>query len=376
SALGMANNINEEGFSLDDYVNFMGGFRNLMRSGLGSFQDGRPTASLGAANQSGINTVYAGGLNFNYELNKKTELISSYFYNRVRNDLETETTREYFNNDFNFDTRELSDERSEVDNHRLNLRVEHDIDSTQDLRVRANVQYNDGFTEYFSNQFSLLEDGTVRNAQINENRGEGTGLDINTNATYRKKFGRSGRNLVIRGNLVVAEDDRETNLNAITSLDISDTLRQFQDYRSTRLNFGGEVRYTEPLGKARYLELRYAHQENNTTLDKDFFDVDASSETRTFNAALSNEYDNTYRFDRGTVNFQISRDKYNLTAGVAAQQSELDGELINLETNINKSFFNVLPSARFVYRFTNSKRVQLRYRTSVNEPSIEQLQPV
>ena len=72
SFLGMANNINERGFSIDDYMNFTGGSQQMMGGGQvriqidGDNQNGVPLNFGNRAN--GIFETYAGGLNFNNEL--------------------------------------------------------------------------------------------------------------------------------------------------------------------------------------------------------------------------------------------------------------------------------------------------------------------
>src|SRR6478736_7417252 len=89
SFLGMGNNVNEQGFSMDDYMNFSGGSSQMMAGGGGSMrvqlggdnQNGVPLNFGGR--QNGIVTNYAGGLNFNRDFSTKTKMTSSYFYNRL-----------------------------------------------------------------------------------------------------------------------------------------------------------------------------------------------------------------------------------------------------------------------------------------------------
>src|SRR5688572_32518691 len=77
SFLGMGNNVNEQGFSISDYMNFSGGSSALMGGG-GSMQiqldDNNSTGvpmNFGGR-QNGVLTSYAAGLNFNNVLSSKT----------------------------------------------------------------------------------------------------------------------------------------------------------------------------------------------------------------------------------------------------------------------------------------------------------------
>ncbi len=386
SILGMGNNINDQGFSIDDYSNFMGGFRNMMQAGLVSFDGGRPTVNMNTTLSNGITTAFAGGLNLNYDIDKDTELNTSYFYNRIQNEMLSSTSRKYFNNRNNFDSEETGDEETLNNNHKLNYRLRHKIDSIQDLQLRGSVTYNDGNTALLGTLQNMDGNSRLANASNTQNLGDGTGMDISTTLIYRRKFAKAGRSFVINGNLDLGDEDRVTNLNSNNTYYTYDSLgnvtfrfdsvMQNQDYIDNSQRFGGKVSYTEPLGKGHYLEVNYSHQETHTELIKDFYDQDPAIQAEIFNDQLSSDYLNTYLYDRGGVNYKISRDKYNLTLGASLQQSKLDGEIRSANTTVKKTFTNILPNLRYDYRFTNTKRLRFSYNARMNEPSIQQLQPV
>jgi outer membrane receptor protein involved in Fe transport len=60
------------------------------------------------------------------------------------------------------------------------------------------------------------------------------------------------------------------------------------------------------------------------------------------------------------------------------QQTALKGDLVqqDITKSIDRTFDNVLPSVRFNYDFSNFKHLRFDYETSMQEPSITQLQPV
>ncbi|MEO6039037.1 MAG: TonB-dependent receptor, partial [Saprospiraceae bacterium] len=144
SALGMGNNTNQQGFSFDDYLNFMGGLSNLMSGSGGAGGRVRITVDPEAAGipmgfglENGFTDTWAGGLNINTELNAKTKLNASYFYSRLQNDMERSTSRTNLLGDQQFGSREEEDRLSRTAGHRLNLTLRHKPDSASNLTFRG-----------------------------------------------------------------------------------------------------------------------------------------------------------------------------------------------------------------------------------------------
>ena len=76
SFLGMANNVNEQGFSFNDYISFSGG--------MGGFRRGGSGVNISEGMSNGLVNTLAGGINYNVEIGDKLDLRSSYFYNGVK----------------------------------------------------------------------------------------------------------------------------------------------------------------------------------------------------------------------------------------------------------------------------------------------------
>jgi hypothetical protein len=97
SLIGLSNNTNQQGFSVMDYVNFMGGFRNMAGGGQGgslSLNPGDIGVPLNMGSSNGFTTTTATGVNFNYDLGEKTEIRSSYFYNQLDKTIDKSTFRQ------------------------------------------------------------------------------------------------------------------------------------------------------------------------------------------------------------------------------------------------------------------------------------------
>ncbi len=384
SMLAGANNINEQNFSINDYISFMGGLQSLMSGGRGMIQfgsGGGTSGFLGGNNNTGITTSQAGGANLNYDISDKTEISASYFYNHIRNNIESETFRQNFLEGSTFDSEEINQQINENDNHRLNLKVRHDINENQDLQLRSSISFNDGSVRDRGQSMTFNNLGELENTADRNNLSNGDGLNLDANLLYRLKFTKKGRSLVT--NFSVKNNNIVNNASITAAngfllnqpgMSFTDLINQSQFQRTDGWEYGARVSFTEPLGGRTYLELKYAYRQNDDDLQKDFFDI--ISDQPVFNTTLSNLYNRDYNFNSGGANFRIVRKKWNWVTGAKVQNADLKGDLVTQNTVVSKNFLNLLPSTNFRYTFTTTKNFDFSYSTSVSEPSVQQLQPL
>ena len=386
SAIGAANNTNEQAFSFEDYINVMGGLSNFMTGG-GSGRvrieiDEDSGIPLPGNTSRGFTDTQAGGLNLNYEFSKKTELNGNYFFNRIQNDLDRLATRQNLLGFGNFNSRDQELRNSENMNHRLNLTLRHKIDSFQNIIARVNLSYNDAAL------FSDLHSATYDAADVLQNNSrrlfdsDAGNLRGDASFTYRRRLGRKGRNLVADLSYRTGNDDRRARLRADNTFyrngqDSTGTIRQRQQYGNETENYGASLSYTEPLGMQQYLELRASRQQYTNNTEKEFYDLfDTPTPGEAFNPLLSNRFRRGYRYDRAGLNYMRNRKKYNFTAGAALQNSVLDGTLAGSEQALSRRFTRVLPSMFFNYEPGIGRNFAVEYSTDLREPSLEQLQPI
>ena len=384
SAVGMANNINEQGFSVDDYISFMGGFQNMFRGGNSFRSSGLP---LGNGNSQGITETWAGGLNLNSDFSKKTRLNTSYIFNRMQQETLLDTERKNVTDGRTFDTDEDSEENSDNLSHKVTLRFEHEFDSTQNLIITGGLNANDAELASILNSSTQGGRDFLERSTLTDNSGTGDGLNYNTKLLYKKKFNTEGRNLVLSGNIMRNTQNFDAALNVFNELVLMpipqpqlllDTTLQNQISKNTTERYGGELRYTEPLGKNWYLSAKYDLSLTDRENQKNFFDLNRISDANPIlNDSLSNGFTSRFMYHNAGLTIQKSNSKYNVTLGLSAQNSTLDGVLsLDGSEPIDKTFFNLLPSLNASYRFSRSKRISLRYNTNINAPSVQQLQPV
>ncbi len=383
SIIGMGNNVNRQGFSVQDYMSFSGMTRNMGRGGAVRIQINGNDSDLPldfGNNNNGFTTTWAGGLNFGNSFNqKKTEVTGSYFFNRADRFVESDRLTQNFLANGTFTENKNSEGSNLNTSHRLNVVLDHKIDSLNSLKFTTRLGYSE--SDRNSNSFaqSLNGDNVLQNESTNRNVSAGDGTNLNSELIWRHRFNKKGRTLSTTFTLGLNDSERNGELEAINRFFAGattrvDSIMQTNLQDNNTFNYGANTSYTEPLGKRKYLEFNYAFNQNNNDQNREVYDINNGE--RFFNNTLSNQFDNTYTYHRGGTNFKINKTDWNFNLGMQLQQTELDGKLILQNVNIRRSFTNVLPNIRFNKEFTSTKNIRLDYETSVNEPSIDQLSPV
>lgn len=387
SVLGMANNVNQQGFSINDYMNFTGSAQRMMTGGavrlqFNSEEDAAIPLNFGGRN-NGFVTSGGAGLNYNNQFSKKTELQSNYFYNQLDQRIERETNRETFLPSGNFKTKQNTAQNTHNATHRANVTMDHKIDSLNSLKWTNQLSYAKNSSYTGSSSRATNANDILENEGTRQSNTQGNNWRINSELLWRHKFAKKGRTLSTNFLLGLEQSDRNGTLNALNSFYNSsgeknrvDTLRQTNTQTNDRQTYGLTASYTEPLGKRRYLEVNYAVNFTQNDVNRLVYDVNGEGRAPRMNVQLSNQFRNDFIYQRGGMNFRLNQPKYNFSTGVSLQRSALEGDLILQNTHISRTFTNLLPNLRFQYNFATNQNINLTYDTDVREPSIQQLSPI
>ena len=102
-----------------------------------------------------------------------------------------------------------------------------------------------------------------------------------------------------------------------------------------------------------------------------------NNDQEVFNDSLRQIVSKHYIYNRAGLNFKVNRKKYTLTVGAGVQEAHTSLAILKFRMlQIDRSFNNFLPVARFSYEFSNTRHLRFDYETSVQEPTIQQLQPI
>ncbi len=382
SVVGNFNNINQQNFASQDLlgVTSSGGGGNRGGGMGGGGFGGQNNFSVGQS--SGINQTNAFGLNFSNVYNKKLTLSGSYFFNQSKNENESVSNRETFGSTKNLFTHQETNSTSTNYNHRFNLRMEYKIDSSNTLFIIPSVSFqkNKSFSSTFAENFYAINDSTnVSNGTTGADR---NGFNIRNNVMFRHSFAKRGRTLSLGFNTTFSKNDGETIIDNqyrfYRPSGIKDSLlNRFTDNATNGTTIGGNIAFTEPIGKKAQLQFDYTPTVQKNKADQQTFSYDGGKYS-IFDTTLSNRFDNTITTHNMGVNYRLgqSRDEQ-LSFGLNFQTSKLQSDReFPTATKVNQTFSNILPNVMWRKKISNYSNIRLFYRANTNFPSVTQLQDV
>lgn len=392
SAIGMGNNTNAEGFSFMDILNFTGELARMQRGGGGNINinmSGDEAAAMGinpGGRNSGINTAWGGGLNYNNIIGTKLDFQSNYFYNRFNPNSESHIQRQYFLPDSSYFYNQNSFTDNLSNSHRFNLNTLYQVDSMNSIRFTPSFSYQKTNNRSQTDYQTLSEDRILTNEGFSNTTSASEGYNFRNDVIWRKKFARRGRTFSLSLQTSLNESEGNGSLSSINNfytpngtLIKKDTLNQQNNTISDLRGYTAKAVYTEPIWKKSLLEFSVSKSNTKSTSQKETFDFNkGNGKYDQLNSRLTNDFQNTYGFTNAGIRMRTQKKKYSYAIGANWQQAELEGKIIsgNKDSVIGKTFRNILPNARFQYNITRFKTFSLTYNTNTNQPNMTQLQPV
>ncbi len=400
SILAGSNNINKQTFSFNDIVSSMGGFGSRGGGGIGGGAGfggggggGRGGFSgIGGGGGSGINRATNAGLNYSNKFGGKVDVQGSYFFSNSNNRNERSSLRQtFFANDStaaqNSETRSTSINQ----NHRVNIRVQYEIDSMNSILFTSNFTRQNSESNSFDTSFTMSNSPTQNYKAIagsNRNSNERDGYNMRNEVLFRHKFGKTGRTFTLGlNNNVSSSNGNGTSFSPYTFFNPDGTTNFIRNQdlvseQKTKTNnnvVSGS--YTEPVGLNKLIEFNYAYTNRQNTSDRKVYDYNNSSgKYDQINLIQTNYFENDYIAHRTGLNFRMQTKVYNWQVGGAVEQSELRSRSLRAssgkDTTIKQRFVNFFPTANFQYTFKQGKNLRFRYNGRTNQPSVSQLQDV
>ena len=383
SFVGNFNNINQQNFGSQDLLGLTSGTNNNNNNRGGGGRGGRGGSSdnFTVGQASGISKTNAIGINYSDQWSKKLTVAGSYFFNNSTNNNQSFTNTETLGDIKQFLTQN-SDAVTKNYNHRFNLRMEYKIDSSNSIFIIPNISFqkNNSNTASSGYVFSELGD-SVSNAILNSNA-DRNGYNIRNNIMYRHSFAKKGRSLSVGFNTTFTKNDGESIQDGSDryydkdGMFLYDSLRnQFTDNKTTGHTIGGNISYTEPVGKKSQLQIEYSPSVQKNKADQQTLLFDGQKYSQ-FDTTLSNKFDNTITTNNAGISYRYSPGKdEQLSIGVNFQNSKLESQRIfPVISSVNQSFSNFLPNAMWRKKLSNYSNIRVFYRASTNFPSVSQLQ--
>ncbi len=391
--IGMSNNLNQQNFNSQDLLGITSGGGNARGGGGPSGARGAGSGGRGGGDnslnnflvsqQNGIATTHAIGLNYSDLLgkNKKVKLTGSYFFNYTKNRNSNDLTRNYISNtDSGLIYKEAGNSVSNNFNHRLNLRIEYNIDSFNTLIFTPRLNFQMNRSESDVSASSSNTEGIITETQ-NNSTSKLSGYNFANDVLYQHKFQKKGRTLSFNFTTSYNNKNGNGSLYSLSDyiLDTTSTLtNQHSSQHTKSYTLSGNISYTEPIAKNGQMQFNYGPSYTKSKTDKSTYDFDSLTNDYTlFNSALSNQFDNIYLTNKAGVSYRYNKEKINWSVGLNFQHALLQStQSVPYSLQIKKNFYNALPQAMLNYKFSKEKNLRIMYRSSTNPPSVSQLQDV
>ena len=410
--IGQSNDVNQQNFSMQDFLGAMGGGGGGggfgggggggMRGGGGgggnrgggggggargfagasSSQASQQMSNFSIGQQNGISTTHALGVQLTDSWWTGLNVEANYFFNLADNQRDDLTNRQYFlSPDTSQYYRQNSVSEGKNYNHRLNMRFDYAIDSTNEIifMPRLSLQSNatnsslTGLTWWLQN-VSLSQSGTNNSTNVN-------GYTSSNAFTYRHKFDIPGRSISIQANANM--NDRKSD-RYLQSQDLyyvgqttqADSLNQLANTSTKGYSLSATVAYTEPITVSGLFQVNYSISKTDNSTNKRSFNFDALTGLYDTPAlTVSNEVESGYLTHRAGLGYQYRGDGYDMNFGVGYQNASLSADRTFPKImSIDKTFANVLPTATLHIGVTRTNNIQILYRTSTSPPPIGQLE--
>jgi len=377
AALGMLNNINQFGFSFEDYMNFNGGIQSLFNGGgfmnMNLSDKNAPPIDFGQPIYGKI-TSGAGGLNYTYEPKKNHRINLSYLANGSEKSLDQQSYTQNFTNTETFTRNSNKNEFTDNYAHRVNLNARYDKDSISQFTANAGASLNNARSHSTQYTTSLVKD-MLLNSLDSRIYDKGNTLSSNASISYLRNS--KNRKQVYRGSVNASYEQQLSssdwnNLTRLVPLNSMITDMQSQNDTRNELQYGGSVSVLTALGKGYFLQpsisalnnvQRFKREQRVTNLGDKLID------------SLSPDFSRQYAAVDPGIELKKSSQKIQFSIGVKAEAGMLGSSYNGRDTG-SRQFVYVLPSLNWQNEYSTGKRIGFYYNSNVNTPDAIQMLPV
>ncbi|TCC96445.1 beta-sandwich domain-containing protein [Pedobacter hiemivivus] len=271
-------------------------------------------------------------------------------------------------------------------NHQFKFEFEVNLDSNDYLKVIPTFNLNSSDNTNNSKVTQRGSDVALKMDQDRtiENKTSRTAPEFGVSVFYQHTFKKYRRNFSTQIDLNKNNQDNEQARLNFTKYFLEDlttkdsTTNQIIARKNRRDNYRGSMTYVEPLGVNTQFEVNAQVNYNgydNTATTRDILPDGLSGVVD----SLSNIYNYSFTQGRVALNFRYgmsNTSKVRFSVGLTGVPSLLSGTKLSLGTTTRRSSFNLIPIARFEYRWTRQQKVSLNYSGNAVEPTFDQIQPV
>jgi hypothetical protein len=388
SVIGLSNNINMQNFSSQDLLGVTGN----SGGGRGGPGGGGASNNFLVGNQSGITGTNSFGLNYSNKFGKKVDVSGSYFFNRTGNVNEQQTAQQYLlsGNAGNQLYQDSSRTSSTNSNHRVNFRIEYNINPKNSLIITPRLSFQDNHATSVRAGLTTLG-GSFLNSIDNNQRNVNSGYTFANDVLFRHSFEKKGRTVSLNVNTQMNDRNGTRYLysrnlysnnrltpDSLIAMIQGDTTDQRSYTYSNGTTWGANMIYTEPISTTGQLQFNYGLTLSNSNSSRETYNMSFDENTYSdLDTLLTNNFDNRYITNRAGLGYRYRKNSWSANFGLDFQNTGLYSEqLAPNKAKVDQSFTNFLPNFMLSYRSREGAQFRAFFRSSTNQPSISQLQNV
>ncbi len=353
------------------------GFGDAMKFGLDNERSGNWWNQTSQSNTSGIPRTLKAGVYYSDKIGKTGKINVNYSYYESQLNAVSRSQSSYFLQDTSYTTKDSVDLTERSQSHRINLAYKTKLDSLTSIEIKPTLRFDmaSDSSSTRNNFFGQNDDQSLRTAISNTNDSKG----ITSNSEFRviRKFKKPKRELKAEYYLATSDNETDSELQNNSEYYLptpSDSLID-QDKTNTNsaVNQSAMLTYTEPLSKYIKLQLEYLYQNNRSK--QEIFARDRLNNNIPIDD-LSNNFDNLRIQNRGTAVLSYKNFKHTIQGGIGFRNIKIDNRNLINDSTIFQDINNFLPQFRYQYKPSQGTRLNIRYNTRSDQPSINSLQPV
>ena len=353
---------------------------NEIRSRRGRGWFGGQNAGITASENLGVNT----NIDLTGKLEKKdekTELLlgGDATINHSTNDTRTQSQKESYSEEATYINQDSTNKVTHAWDAQMRLEMEYQIDSMNKIILRPQISYSNSRSEQ-NNSYTYERDSMLINDGYQNQKSLQEEISAAIRATYNHKFAKPGRSLTMRANVTFKNTKGETDTYAFDNLTNAALVDQNTLSHNNALSYSLRTSFVEPIyGKNHFIETVLSLSGSNRNSVKDQYSMDSITGNYEYDSVYSNALTNDMYTEQLELNYRWVSEKMDLTAGarVLATQTHSTtyyGNTLARDTLYNR--WNWSPNVRFRYKFGQKEFARVVYRGNVNQPTIQQMEPV
>lgn len=255
----------------------------------------------------------------------------------------------------------------------LGYEVSYELDSLNLISGQLNLNGNNSNTNFSQSSKLTSMQETLQNYQLNSlNKGFGNGFDAAFN--YQRGF-RADKNRLLTFSYRYFQFGNNQN----NQIDISERIAYtLPDYR--QINEQGfsehtfQIDYVYPVRKLT-VEAGVKGILRNNSSDFKYLSYDEQTAQYVPDLSQTNQFFNTQHVYGVYNTYQYSLKKWSVKGGLRVENTIISADFISTDSQVDKHYFNVIPSVSFNYKVNDKAGINLGYSQRIQRPGIYQLNP-